>query len=165
MATRPVVSPRCVAFIAFPLSKTCPLWIKTNWTLLFTTPVVFSLLLSRPPCTRTSSSRGAGTSTAPQSCNRLYSVLPCHHLYRPQSPSNLTAHMELHHIHKLPPPTSNLSLNPIFISNNTVKLFQTVRLNRTWADRARTRCTGHVRGSCRLVQFCSWSSATQRTET
>lgn len=74
VGTRPAVSPRCVACMAFHLSQIFPVWTKARWKPHFTTPAVFSLRLFLLPYTRANSSRGAGTKRAP------HTVLPLHQM-------------------------------------------------------------------------------------
>lgn len=143
-ATRPAVSPRCAACTAFPLSQICPAWTRASWRPLSVTLAVFSLPLSLPPCTRASSSRGAGTQTA------HLSVLPLHHLCQSWDPSSSAAVVALCPSHRLQRLSPKLRRNLISVTNSRASL-----------PRSLARSEVAVRGSCRAARLCCTISASQ----
>lgn len=151
VVTRPAVSPRCVACTAFPLSQICPVWTKASWRPLCITPAVFSRPLSLPPCTRASSSRGAGTQTAHPN------VLPLHHLSPSWGPFSSTVAEDQHLSHKLQRLSLSRKPNLISITNTREKFFQTARLRQMQTKAGQTS----VRGSFRSALLCHKISAAQ----
>lgn len=148
MGTKPAVSLRCAAFMAFIRSQIFPVWTKASWTPHFITPAVLSRLIFLLPSTRTSRSRGSGTRRVP--C----SVLHLHHLSQTEGTISSAAAEHLHLSHKLLTHNHILSLSPIFLIINTAKKFFQIP-RQSVGDQ-----TG-VGGSYRPADLCNRSSATR----
>lgn len=146
MATRPAVSPRCVAFTAFPHSQVCLVWTRVNRKPTLIHPVVSSPPLPPPLCTRASSSRGAGAQRTPQPwCHPPCSVLL--HLSQPQGLSSSAAVMDLHRSPHLLHPSP--SLNPSSITSTRWNTFLKARPSQVQTTAGQDRAMSRARVTSR----------------